>query len=77
MPRRTDLNGLSAANRTTLVNLMLQYINDAVVATHQTITHSDVHIFTGAPDLHRRYGVISLCQRWRPICAVAEVESRE
>ena len=51
MPRRTDLNSLSAANRTTLVNLMLQYINDAVVATHTTITHNDVHIFTG----HRTY----------------------
>jgi hypothetical protein len=50
MPR-ADLNTLSAANRTNLVNLILSYLNDAVVAAHTTIIHNDIHIFTG----HRTY----------------------
>lgn len=52
MPRRKDLNNdFSAAERTTLVNLILQYLNEAVVAAHVTITHNDIHLFTG----HRDY----------------------
>ena len=34
MSHRRDLNTLSAAERTTLVNLMLNYIDDAVVWSH-------------------------------------------
>lgn len=51
MGQRQDLNGLTPANRQALANLILQYLNDAVVAAHTTITHSGEHIFTG----HRQY----------------------
>jgi Common central domain of tyrosinase/FG-GAP-like repeat len=51
MGRRQDLNALPAGERQALVNLILQYLNDAVVAAHITITHAGEHIFTG----HRRY----------------------
>lgn len=51
MGHRQDLNSLSASERQALVNLILQYLNDAVVAAHTTITHSGEHIFTG----HRQY----------------------
>ena len=51
MGRRQDLNGLTAVERQALANLILQYLNDAVVAAHTTITHSGEHIFTG----HRQY----------------------
>lgn len=51
MGRRQDLNALPAGERRALVNLILQYLNDAVVAAHTTITHSGEHIFTG----HRQY----------------------
>ena len=51
MPHRRDLNSLSAVERTDLVNLMMQYITDAVVDLHPTITHSGEHLFTG----HRTY----------------------
>jgi hypothetical protein len=50
MPR-ADLNTLSSADRANLVNLILSYLNDAVVAAHTTIIHNDIHIFTG----HRTY----------------------
>ena len=46
MPQRADLNGLSAADRTALVNLILQYITDAVVNSHATIDHGDAHLLT-------------------------------
>ena len=51
MAHRVDLNSLSPADRTALVNLILSYLTDAIVATHRTITHQDIHIFTG----HRTY----------------------
>lgn len=51
MGHRQDLNSLPASERQALVNLILQYLNDAVVAAHTTITHSGEHIFTG----HRQY----------------------
>ena len=51
MSHRVDLNSLTPTDRTTLVNLILSYLTDAIVATHTTITHSDIHIFTG----HRTY----------------------
>jgi hypothetical protein len=51
MGRRQDLNALPAPERQALVNLILQYLNDAVVAAHTTITHSGEHLFTG----HRQY----------------------
>lgn len=51
MGRRQDLNSLPSGERQTLTNLILQYLNDAVVAAHTTITHSGEHIFTG----HRQY----------------------
>lgn len=40
MTHRRDLNSLSLAERTALVGLMLNYINDRVVAEHTTITHA-------------------------------------
>jgi hypothetical protein len=51
MAHRADLNSLSAAQRTQLVNLMLNYLTDAVVADHVNIIHSGLEIFTG----HRAY----------------------
>ena len=51
MGHRQDLNALTPAARQTLVNLILQYLTDPVVAAHTTITHSGEHIFTG----HRQY----------------------
>ena len=51
MAHRADLNDLSAPEQQTLVNLMLQYLNDAIVAGHLSITHSGEEIFTG----HRAY----------------------
>ncbi len=51
MTHRADLNGLGAPDRQALVNLMLQYLTDAVVANHLNITHSGLEIFTG----HRAY----------------------
>jgi hypothetical protein len=51
MSHRADLNSLSPADRITLVNLILPYLTDAVVNAHTTITHQDIHIFTG----HRAY----------------------
>ncbi len=51
MAHRTDLNALSAGERQVLVNLMLPYLTDAVVAQHVTIIHSGVELFTG----HRAY----------------------
>jgi hypothetical protein len=50
MPR-ADLNSLSPTDRTSLVNLIISYLNDAIVASHTTIIHQDIHIFTG----HRAY----------------------
>ena len=48
MPRRTDLNSLTPADRTVLVNLILRYINDAVLASHfPGITHTGGALFTG------------------------------
>jgi hypothetical protein len=51
MAHRADLNNLDPADRQALVNLMLQYITDAVVANHLNINHSGLEIFTG----HRAY----------------------
>jgi hypothetical protein len=51
MTHRQDLNSLSPSDRTTLVNLILEYLNDAVVRAHAVINHGDAHIFTE----HRRY----------------------
>lgn len=51
MGHRPDLNSLSAVDRTTLVNLILPYLTDAVVITHTTINHAGEHLFTG----HRAY----------------------
>lgn len=51
MAHRADLNALSAAERQVLVNLMLPYLTDAVVAQHTAIIHTGEEIFTG----HRAY----------------------
>ena len=51
MGHRPDLNALTAVERTNLVNLILPYLTDAVVAAHTTINHSGEHLFTG----HRAY----------------------
>lgn len=51
MGHRQNLNALPAGERQALVDLILQYLNDSVVAAHTTITHSGEHIFTG----HRQY----------------------
>jgi hypothetical protein len=51
MSHRPDLNSLNSAERTTLANLILNYLTDAVVATHTTINHAGEHLFTG----HRAY----------------------
>lgn len=51
MVHRPDLNALSAADRKSLVKLMLDYIDDSVVSDHMNIVHSGVQIFTG----HRAY----------------------
>lgn len=41
-----DLNALSPQQRSTLVSLMMQYINDAIVAEHPLLDHFDRHLFT-------------------------------
>jgi hypothetical protein len=51
MAHRADLNALTAAERTKLVNFMLSYLSDAVVADHVSIVHSGLELFTG----HRAY----------------------
>jgi hypothetical protein len=51
MPRRRDLYVLTPQERQELVAHILAFLNDAVVRAHTTITHQDVHIFTG----HRAY----------------------
>jgi len=57
MSHRTDLNSLPAAKRTALVNLMLTYINDAVVWKHNPnnpnaiVHHMGEHAFI----THRNY----------------------
>ncbi len=51
MAHRADLNSLSPVDRQTLVNLMLNYLTDAVVAQHASIVHSGLSLFTG----HRAY----------------------
>src|SRR5262245_28342442 len=51
MGHRPDLNSLTAIERTGLVNLILSYLTDSVVAVHTTINHSGEHLFTG----HRAY----------------------
>jgi hypothetical protein len=51
MAHRADLNTLTPAQRTQLVNLVLGYLTDAVVADHVSIVHSGVELFTG----HRAY----------------------
>jgi hypothetical protein len=51
MAHRADLNSLTAAQRTQLVNLMLNYLTDPVVADHVNIIHSGLELFTG----HRAY----------------------
>lgn len=51
MAHRADLDTLSAGDRQFLVNLMLPYLTDAVVAAHVNIIHSGLELFTG----HRAY----------------------
>jgi Common central domain of tyrosinase len=51
MAHRADLNTLTTAQRTQLVNLMLNYLTDAVVGDHVSIVHSGLELFTG----HRAY----------------------
>ncbi|HEU5319328.1 MAG TPA: tyrosinase family protein [Methylomirabilota bacterium] len=51
MAHRSDLNTLTPPQRTQLVNLMLSYLTDAVVADHVSIVHSGLELFTG----HRAY----------------------
>ena len=51
MSHREDLNALNSTERQTLVDLMLQYITEPVIAQHPLINHSGIHIFTG----HRQY----------------------
>jgi hypothetical protein len=51
MGRRIDLTTLDAPKRQRLVDLMLQYLTDEVVAAHLDIEHSGEEIFTG----HREY----------------------
>ena len=51
MGRRQTLTSLPASERQALVNLILEYLTDAVVAAHATIIHSGEHLFTG----HREY----------------------
>lgn len=51
MAHRADLNSLPPAQRTQLVNLMLNYLTDPVVAGHVNIIHSGLELFTG----HRAY----------------------
>ena len=58
MAHRQDLNALSAAERQQLVDLMLDYLNDEIVADHMSIIHSNVEIFTG----HRAY--IASMEAW-------------
>jgi hypothetical protein len=54
---RQDLNALSASDRSTLVNLMQQYISKAVVETHACAHHSgyDIHSTTNFLPFHRSY----------------------
>ena len=64
MGHRRDLNTLSSGERTTLVNLMLNYINDAVVWSHNPnnpnaiVHHEGEHGFT----THRSF--IGLLEDW-------------
>lgn len=51
MAHRADLNTLTPPERTQLVNLMLNYLTDAIVADHMSIVHSGLELFTG----HRAY----------------------
>jgi Common central domain of tyrosinase len=51
MAHRADLNALSSPQRQALVNLMLQYLTEPIIAQHPLIQHSGIHIFTG----HREY----------------------
>jgi hypothetical protein len=48
---RQDLNAFSAADRQALANLIMQYLNDQVVADHLSIVHAGEQLFTG----HRAY----------------------
>jgi hypothetical protein len=51
MGHRTDLNALPSGERQALANLMVQYINDQIIADHLNIVHSGEQLFTG----HRAY----------------------
>src|SRR5262245_7466602 len=51
MGHRSDLNALPASERQALVNLILQYLNDQVIADHLNIVHSGEQLFIG----HRAY----------------------
>ncbi len=51
MAHRTDLNTLTPAERTQLINLMLNYLTDAVVADHMFIVHSGL-CSPGIPPAH-------------------------
>ncbi|EJR58082.1 hypothetical protein IK3_05231, partial [Bacillus toyonensis] len=52
MSHRRDLNNdLSSQERSSLVSLILDFLNDSTIAQHTMITHSGLHLFTG----HRQY----------------------
>ena len=51
MARRARLESFSSTERRQLINLMLQYLTDTVVAEHAGIVHSGTRFFTG----HRDY----------------------
>jgi len=51
MAHRIDLNAIPATDRQQLVDLMLDYLTDEVIAQHMNIVHSGVDFFTG----HRVY----------------------
>jgi hypothetical protein len=48
---RADLNALSQQDQRTLCGAILQFLTDAVVASHRQITHSGAHLILG----HRTY----------------------
>jgi hypothetical protein len=51
MAHRIEVNMIDPGDRQALVDLMLQYLTDAVVAEHMAVVHSGIDFFTG----HRSY----------------------
>jgi hypothetical protein len=58
MAHRIDINMIDPGDRQTLVDLMLDYLTDAIVDQHMSILHSGVDFFTG----HRSY--IGAMETW-------------